>query len=506
MAALVWDAVGEHRFEIGVDHGILFPVKNGKYQTGVAWNGLTAVTESPEGAEPNDQYADNIKYLTLRSTETFNATIEAFTYPDEFLECDGTLSPMAGVHFGQQTRTPFGFAYRTKVGNDVQGMDAGYILHLIYGCTVSPAERSYQTVNDSPEAMTFSWELDSTPVQAPGYKPVSSVTINSTEVSPEMMARIEAVLCGSVTGDPRLPMPDEIPGILSTPMAFFKVSVPDESLEVGNRTIADFIDDVKVDDEAGAMSGTVKKVRGWSGPGPSVQNISNYILPVKLEQDPGKTVRLSVKSKDGGVLATLKGRNGIEYVIVPKNHDGAYVRIQQSDSGDLAEDVTVEQDYDLSGIAYEESSAPADQMEPSTTSTYIKQYMDEKHPDKTVDDLQSNLVIRNTGDASYQLEGTVHYVTGFTSFYDKESPDGRFAIFRFAPKDKTHRIGCKGSEAKGGNDSVFDANDFIVLARLDGYMEQEDHSLTVYEYAADGQQKLNTFTFDLDTLTFDLRQ
>ncbi len=216
MARLNWDAIGEHWFETGVDHGVFYPVdlETNRYGTGVVWNGLTAVTESPEGAEPNDQYADNIKYLTLRSAETFGATIEAFTYPDEFEPCDGTAVLGEGVNIGQQNRQAFGFCYRTLKGNDTQGQDAGYILHLVYGCTVSPSERAYQTVNDSPEAMTFSWELDSTPVNVTGHKPTSLVTIDSTETTEAKMKKIEDYLYGTETTEPRFPMPDEVVSIM----------------------------------------------------------------------------------------------------------------------------------------------------------------------------------------------------------------------------------------------------------------------------------------------------
>lgn len=220
MAKLEWDKVGEHWFEIGVDHGVLYPVdpESGEYQNGVAWNGLTAVTEQPEGAEPNDQYADNIKYLTLRSAETFGATIEAFTYPDEFALCDGSAEITDGVRVGQQPRRKFGFCYRTNKGNDVQGQDAGYILHFIYGCTVSPSERAYATINDSPEAITFSWELDSDPVPVSGHKPTSCVTIDSTVVDPEKLEKLENYIYGTEgaldTNQPKFPTPDEIVDIM----------------------------------------------------------------------------------------------------------------------------------------------------------------------------------------------------------------------------------------------------------------------------------------------------
>ena len=220
MSKLVWDAVGEHWFEIGVDHGVIYPVdpETGEYKTGVAWNGLTAVTEAPEGAEPNDQYADNIKYLTLRSAETFGATIEAFTYPDEFALCDGSAELADGVRVGQQPRTKFGFCYRTNKGNDVQGQDAGYLLHFIYGCTVSPSERAYATINDSPEAITFSWELDSDPVPVTGHKPTSVVTIDSTIVDPAKLKKLEDYIYGT-EGDqdvnkPKFPLPDDIVDIM----------------------------------------------------------------------------------------------------------------------------------------------------------------------------------------------------------------------------------------------------------------------------------------------------
>lgn len=185
MSKLVWDATGERAYETGTDHGVLY-VQNtdGTYQDGVVWNGLTAVTESPDGAEPNDLYADNIKYASLRSAETFGGTIEAYTYPDEFGECDGTVAPVAGVYLGQQKRKPFGFVYRTLIGNDTASDgDDGYKLHIWYNCTASPSEKSYETVNDSPDAITFSWEVDTTPVPVTGtsFKPVATITVDSTK-------------------------------------------------------------------------------------------------------------------------------------------------------------------------------------------------------------------------------------------------------------------------------------------------------------------------------------
>lgn len=219
MAKLVWDKTGEHLYETGVDHGVLyFPDQTGAYKNGVAWNGLISVSESPSGAESTGQYADNIKYLNLISAEEFGATIEAYTYPKEFEACNGykELVDESGVYIGQQARSVFGFCYRTMIGNDTDGQDHGYKLHLVYGCQVSPSEKAYQTINDSPEALTFSWELSTTPVNVTGKKPTALLVIDSTKIDSTKLAKIEAKLYGdeSSTGAV-LPTPDEIAGILS---------------------------------------------------------------------------------------------------------------------------------------------------------------------------------------------------------------------------------------------------------------------------------------------------
>ena len=215
MAKLQWDKTGEHFYETGVDHGVLYPMNDGgqTYATGVAWNGLTAVTESPEGAEVSAIYADNIKYLNLMSAEDFKATIEAYTYPEEFEQCDGSASLVEGVKIGQQSRKAFGFCYRTKVGNDLNP-ELGYKIHIIYGATAAPTERAYETVNDSPEAITFSWEVSTIPVEVTGFKPTAHVEIDSTKVEPAKLAKIEAKLYGSETEEPTLLMPDEIVALI----------------------------------------------------------------------------------------------------------------------------------------------------------------------------------------------------------------------------------------------------------------------------------------------------
>lgn len=222
MSKIVWDKTGERLYETGVKNGVLY-VQNsdGSYPKGVAWNGLTAVTESPSGAEATALYADDIKYLNLMSNEEFGATIEAYMYPKEFKVCDGSAEIAKGVTIGQQARKTFGLAYRTVLGNDVDGNDHGYKLHLIYGATASPSEKGYSTINDSPEAITFSWELNTTPVSVTGFKPTASLVIDSTEVDAEKLAQLETILYGkdptSDGGgdgvDPRLPLPDEVAAI-----------------------------------------------------------------------------------------------------------------------------------------------------------------------------------------------------------------------------------------------------------------------------------------------------
>lgn len=216
MANLVWDQTGERLFETGVDRGVLYVRDSeGNYPQGVVWNGLTTVTESPTGAEATPQYADNIKYLNLISNEEFEGTIEAFTYPEEFGACDGTASPSRGVFVGQQRRSTFGFSYRTRVGNDVEGDDLGYKLHLVWGALASPSEKAYATVNDTPEAINFSWSVTTTGVPVEGFRPVSTITIDSTTVDPTELAALEEILYGSATEEASLPLPGDVLALFS---------------------------------------------------------------------------------------------------------------------------------------------------------------------------------------------------------------------------------------------------------------------------------------------------
>lgn len=215
MSRLVWDKTGERFYETGVKQGVLYPMVSGEYPKGVAWNGLTAVTESPSGAEATPMYADDIKYLNLYSTEEFGATIEAYTYPKEFEECDGSAEIATGVTIGQQPRKSFGMCYRTVVGNDVENEAHGYKLHIIYGATASPSEKAYATINDNPEAITFSWEVTTVPVNVEGFKPTASLTIDSTKVDATKLAALEDILYGKDDVEARLPLPDEIATLMA---------------------------------------------------------------------------------------------------------------------------------------------------------------------------------------------------------------------------------------------------------------------------------------------------
>lgn len=216
MSKLVWDQSGERFYETGVKNGVLYIPTSGVYSKGVVWNGLTAVTESPSGAEATALYADDIKYLSLTSAEEFGATIEAYTYPEEFAECDGSASLATGVSIGQQARKTFGLSYKTTLGNDVDGNEHGYKLHLIYGCLAAPSEKAYATINDSPEAITFSWEVTTTPVNVTGHKPTACITIDSTKADPAKLAALEAKLYGSELEEASLPLPDEIAEMFKT--------------------------------------------------------------------------------------------------------------------------------------------------------------------------------------------------------------------------------------------------------------------------------------------------
>lgn len=216
MSKIIWDEIGKRIYETGVEKGVLYPCSKSGYGKGVPWNGLTAVTESPSGAEPTPLYADNIKYLTLMSNEEFGATIEAYTYPPEFEACDGSASISTGVSIGQQTRSKFGLSYVTKLGNDTEAIDYGYKIHLMYGALASPSEKGYSSINESPEALSCSWTITTTPVEVPGFKPTASVTIDSTKANATELKKLEDILYGTETQEARLPMPSELSTIFTS--------------------------------------------------------------------------------------------------------------------------------------------------------------------------------------------------------------------------------------------------------------------------------------------------
>lgn len=216
MSKIIWDATGAKLFEAGVDHGVLYPVSSdGTYPQGVAWNGLITVSESPEGGDENAFYADNIKYGVLRGTEDFGGSIEAYTYPDEWEACDGSATLVTGATISQQTRKAFGLCYRTLIGNDVDGLEHGYKLHLVYGATASPSEKSRETVNDSPDAQSMSWDFTTVPVNVTGFKPTSHIIIDSVRCDPDKLSDLKDVLYGTAQADARLPLPDEVKTILT---------------------------------------------------------------------------------------------------------------------------------------------------------------------------------------------------------------------------------------------------------------------------------------------------
>lgn len=255
MAKLVWDEVGKRFFETGVKNGVLF-VRNssGIYPKGVAWNGLVNVTESPSGAEAKPFYADDIKYGTIMSAEEFGATIEAFTYPDEFAACDGSAALAVGVAIGQQGRSTFGLAYQTTVGNDVDGSDHGYKLHLIYGGQASPSEKAYATINDSPEAITFSWEITTTPIAVTGKKPTAILTLDSRTADPTILAALEDIIFGTEGADPRLPLPDEIATLFASAapaaIALSSITPADDATAIAKNTDIVMTFNNKIDREA----------------------------------------------------------------------------------------------------------------------------------------------------------------------------------------------------------------------------------------------------------------
>lgn len=349
MSKIVWDKAGEHYYETGVDHGVLYPTQSGVYGAGVAWNGLTSVSETPSGAESNAQYADNIKYLNLISAEEFGATVEAFTYPDEFAVCDGSAEPVKGVMIGQQHRRPFGLSYRTLIGNDLEGTEYGYKLHLIYGATASPSERAYGTVNDSPEAITFSWEVTTTPVEVSGYKPTASLTVDSTKVSAVNMAMLEKILYGSDNSEPRLPMPDEVIQLIGNSSAItLGVYSPSPVAEILGKTVSELQTNVEIEDNM--ITGKLLYVENYTDYSTNLSEQQGNYLALKVTTDVGNA-EISVEllgGKDGPKTPDADGR----VVMRVTNTESQSVKISATKGVD-----TVVRMYSLKGLELVDASS-----------------------------------------------------------------------------------------------------------------------------------------------------
>lgn len=348
---LVWDKTAEHFYEIGVDHGVLWPFKEdgSGYDKGVVWNGLTSVNESPEGAEANAQYADNIKYLNLYSAEEFKATIEAFTYPDEFMVCDGSAELDDGVYIGQQTRRMFAFAYRTKLGNDTVGQDYGYKLHIVYGCNAAPSEKAYETINDSPEPITFSWEVNSTPVECPGYNNISTIVIDSTKVSKAALKMIEDKLYGA-EGDSELLMPADIIQVLETAKKVETVVTSDVAAKnLYGKQLDDLQTDVSVDDKSMMIKGTLKHVDGYTefAKDPALQT-GNFLALQFTPADPNASVSVFIVGGDNKKPVALKPEEDYSCVFKIKNNT------QQIQVNSELESTKVTKTYSLKSLVLED--------------------------------------------------------------------------------------------------------------------------------------------------------
>lgn len=303
MSKLVWDQDGERLYETGTEQGVLYPKSDdGTYPKGYAWNGLTGVSEAPSGAEETALYADNIKYLSLTSTEEFGATITAYTYPDEFEKCDGSADIAPGVTIGQQDRTPFGLVYKTQIGNDTKGNSHGYKLHLVYGAKAKPSSRDYKTINDTPEAIELSWEISTTPIKVSGSKPTAHLTINSTKVSADKLAKLEDILFGSETSDARLPLPAEIIEIMkdeADPALTITVSPITGDDDLLGKKAADLQSNIVVNDNTMTISGTLKHVTGYTGFSSKVEEQSGNYIALNVDPASGFPESMTVEVKNG---------------------------------------------------------------------------------------------------------------------------------------------------------------------------------------------------------------
>lgn len=333
MSKIVWDKTGERFYETGVDHAVLYPIDaEGLYNGGVAWNGITAINESPSGAEPNNLYADNIKYLVLVGAEDFGLTIEAYTYPDEWEQCDGSAEIAPGVLAGQQNRKIFGLSYRTKLGNDVDGQDHGYKLHLVYGGLASPSERGYQTVNDSPEPINPSWEVTTTPVDVPGFKPTARLIITSTKADPAKLAALETILYGSEEAEPRLPLPEEVIELLKADAVTVITAAESGDTTLSGKKVSDLQSNIVIGENA--ISGSLKHVTGYTEFSSKSSEQEGHYLALKFDVTPADavtTVELVGGTKgpvtldaDKNIVLLIKS-NTTQSIKVVSTKDGASV-------------------------------------------------------------------------------------------------------------------------------------------------------------------------------------
>ena len=349
MSKLVWDQDGERLYETGTEQGVLYPKSDdGTYPKGYAWNGLTGVSEAPSGAEETALYADNIKYLSLTSTEEFGATITAYTYPEEFEQCHGSADISTGVTIGQQDRIAFGLVYKTKLGNDTKGNDHGYKLHIVYGAKAKPSSKDYKTINDSPEAIEMSWEITTTPIKVPGFKATATVTINSTKANPAKLAKVEDILFGSETSDARLPLPAEIIEIMkdeADPALTIAVSPITGNDDLLGKKAADLQSNIVVNDNTMTISGTLKHVTGYTGFSSKVDEQSGNYIALNVDPASGFPETMTVEVKNG--TAGPKNITASDHKVVLKIKDAATQGIIIKATNKGAE---VTKEYKLTGL------------------------------------------------------------------------------------------------------------------------------------------------------------
>lgn len=345
MSKIVWDKTGERFYETGVDHTVLYPIDaEGLYNGGVAWNGITAINESPSGAEPNNLYADNIKYLVLVGAEDFGLTIEAYTYPDEWEQCDGSAEIAPGVLAGQQNRKIFGLSYRTKLGNDVDGQDHGYKLHLVYGGLASPSERGYQTVNDSPEPINPSWEVTTTPVDVPGFKPTARLIITSTKADPAKLAALETILYGSEEAEPRLPLPGEVIELLKADAVTVITAAESGDTTLFGKKVSDLQSNIVIGENA--ISGSLKHVTGYTEFSSKSSEQEGHYLALKFDVTPADAV--TTVELVGGTKGPVTLDADKNIVLLIKSNTTQSIKVVSTKDG-----ASVTKTYTLTGLTLE---------------------------------------------------------------------------------------------------------------------------------------------------------